>query len=163
MRCLPAQVVASTGRQPQRVGPEQDEPVQAMAGVRPDLALIGNFQIGNQAMGWGASAHLPTDDAAFKKGGRCGFRYKYTTRNQGGMASAATANRIMRDVQNGPVLTTAALPTLAPGAASNSSGHVLLAPGTWMLYVRADATDVVVEGDEANNLRRVRVTVQGDC
>jgi hypothetical protein len=40
---------------------------------------------------------------------------------------------------------------------------VWLAPGTWMLYVHADATGTNAETDEANNLRRVRVTVTGSC
>jgi len=164
MRCLPDRITASTGTQPQRVGPDPGEPAQATLGVgRPDLALVGGFLIGDATLAWGTSSRLSADQAAFKKGGRCGFRYRYSTRNQGGMPAGATSNRILLDAQDGPVLATAALPVLAPGAAANSSGHVLLAPGTWTLYVHADAPMAVVEGDEANNLRRVRVTVQGDC
>lgn len=144
-------------------GPGQGRDAQQAKFALPDLALIGAFQLGGATIPWGTSAAVSADDAAFKKMGACGFRYLYRTRNQGPIGAAATSNRILRDTQNGPVLATKALPALAAGAVAVSDGHVSLKSGTWMLYVHADAPAGVAESDEANNLRRVRVTVEGDC
>jgi len=144
-------------------GPGMGGGAAAFAAAIPDLALIGSFRLGTVVIPWGTSATVSADDAAFKKLGLCSFRYLYRTRNQGTGGAAATSNRIMRDHQAGPVLATKALPALAPGAVAGSDGHVSLKPGTWMLYVHADAPLTVAESDEANNLRRVRVTVKGDC
>jgi hypothetical protein len=144
-------------------GPGMGGGVAAFAAAIPDLALIGSFRLATVVIPWGTSATVSADDAAFKKLGLCSFRYLYRTRNQGAGGAAATSNRIMRDHQAGPVLATKALPALAPGAVAGSDGHVSLKPGTWMLYVHADAPLTVGESDEANNLRRVRVTVKGDC
>lgn len=143
-------------------GPGQGRDAQVQLAL-PDLALIDVFRLGTTTIPWGNSATVSSDDAAFKKLGACGFRYLYRTRNQGPVGAAATSNRILRDAQNGPVLATRALPALAPGAVANSDGHVSLKPGTWMLYVHADAPASVAESNEANNLRRVRVTVEGTC
>lgn len=129
----------------------------------PDLALVAAFQLGTHAIPWGTSATIDAADAAYSKRGRCAFRFKYQVRNQGTAGAGASNNRIHRDAQAGPVLATSARPALAPGASASSSGHVLLAPGTWMLYVHADDPSAVNESDEANNLRRVRVTVEGKC
>lgn len=144
-------------------GPGQGGGAAAFAAAIPDLALIGSFRLGSVVIPWGTSATVSADEAAFKKLGLCSFRYLYRTRNQGTAGAAATSNRIMRDHQAGAVLATKALPALAPGAVAGSDGHVSLKPGTWMLYVHADAPSTVAESDEANNLRRVRVTVKGDC
>lgn len=143
-------------------GPGQGRPM-LMALVQPDLALVGAFTLGAGPIPWGTSVVLAADDAAFVEDGRCGFRYAYPTRNQGQLAAAAAGNRIVRDQQDGPVLASDVLPPLAVGAQSVASGHVLLGPGTWMLYVHADAAGQVAESDEKNNLRRVRVTVDGAC
>lgn len=144
-------------------GPGMGGGAAAFAAATPDLALTGSFRLGTVVIPWGTSATVSADDAAFNKLGLCSFRYLYRTRNQGTGGAAATSNRIMRDHQAGPVLATKALPALAPGAVAGSDGHVSLKPGTWMLYVHADAPLTVAESDEANNLRRIRVTVKGDC
>lgn len=140
-------------------GPIQMKAVVAQA----DLALMGEFGLGDQSIPWGTEATVQASSAAFKRVGRCGFRYVYRTRNAGPVASLATANRILRDTQTGDLLATKAMPALASGEVAVSDGHVSLAPGTWMLYVHADAPGNVAESDETNNLRRVRVTVDGSC
>lgn len=159
--CLPGQVGLKPNPQADR---DQGGPIQLQAAVGPaDLALVANFRLGDQSIPWGTEATVSAASAAFRRLGRCGFRYLYRTRNDGQLASGATANRIMRDTQDGDVLATKALPALAAGEAGLSDGHLSLAPGTWMLYVHADAPGNVAESDEANNLRRVRVTVEGNC
>lgn len=144
-------------------GPGQGRQVLSLPGGQPDLALVGGFQFGNTTIPWGTSATVAATEAVFTRRGRCGFRYKYATRNQGAVGAAASGNRIHRDLPAGPVLAGDARPALAPAADAVSSGHLLLAPGTWMLYVHADDPSAVVESDENNNLRRVRVTVDGTC
>lgn len=167
LRCLPGSVVARPrpqhgDRDPGGPGQGGDKPALGRP-VFPDLALVDGLQLGSQQIPWGSSATLSADDAAFRRLGACGFRYLYRTRNQGSAGAAATSNRILRDAQDGPVLATKALPALAVDAVGVSDGHVSLEPGTWMLYVHADAPDAVAESAEDNNLRRVRVTVEGDC
>ena len=166
MRCLPGKI--GTIVPPQMGGPGTGDPGQGRDGptaqvVSQDLALVEAFRLGPVLMEWGTSAEVPASSAAFRRHGTCGFRYLYRTGNLGGGATQETVNRIHRDTQAGPVLASSALPTLAEGAVGTSDGHVSLKPGTWMLYVHADAPDLVPEADEANNLRRVRVTVTGSC
>lgn len=159
----PAEPSLSSGDLEEEDRPDQDGPIQLALHVSPDLALVAAFQLGNAVIPWGNSANVADTDASTQQAGVCRFRYKYTTRNQGPVGAMATANRVMRDAPNGPVLAANGLPALAAGVAANSSGHLSLKPGTWMLYEHADAPLLVAESDEANNLRRVRVTVTGDC
>ena len=163
--CAPSRLTAAPS--PTQDGPGTGDPGQGRDNtaqlVARDLALVESFRIGATAMEWGTSATLLSSAAAFKQAGACGFRYSYRTRNVGGVGTAATTNRIHRDAANGAVLATAALPGLAPSTYGTSSGHVLLKPGTWMLYAQVDATGQIAESNEANNLRRVRVTVTGSC
>lgn len=153
--------------QPQRRGSDPGgggQGRQTLANIAlADLALVNAFQLASATIAWGTSATVSSSDASSTKGGLCGFRYKYVTRNQGSAASIATTNRIRRDTQNGPIVASNALAALAPNATAVSDGHLWLQPGTWMLYVHADETQTVAESDEANNLRRVKVTVEGKC
>jgi len=150
--------------------PQKDDPGgggqgrQALANAAmPDLLLVDAFQLANATIPWGTAATVSAADASSSKDGVCSFRYKYLTANQGGVAAGASANRIRRDIQNGPVLASNPLPALAPAATSVSDGHLSLKPGTWMLYVHADDPQAVAESNETNNLRRVKVTVEGKC
>lgn len=163
-------VVAPPHPQNDPTRPDPDDGNQAFLLPPPkplplrDLALTASgFRLGNELIPWGTSATIADTASAQKARGRCLFRYLYGTANIGPIASLATTNRVFRDTQAGPVLASAALPALAAGATANSSGHVSLSPGTWMLYVLADAAATNAESNEANNLRRVRVTVTGDC
>ncbi|HUP43664.1 MAG TPA: CARDB domain-containing protein [Thermoanaerobaculia bacterium] len=70
---------------------------------------------------------------------------------------------IRLDAPAGPELAKDALPGLAAGAQHTSSGHLWLKGGTWTLYVGVDNDFVVAESDEQNNLRHVRVRVNGRC
>lgn len=178
--CLPANVAQPTQAVPKkrqdeagRVGPGDDSapgrdpggPIQVLAApMSPaDLALVGSIQLADKNVPWGNDVAVSSDAAMFKRMGRCGFRYEYTTRNQGQKASTPTVNRVMRDAPDGDVLATKPLPALKQGEVGVSTGTLSLATGTWMLYAHADASLSVAESDEANNLRRVRVTVQGNC
>ena len=158
-----AEPVLTAPASPKHGGKSDTGPVQIQALGKPDLALIGVFTLGNADIPWGTSAVLSADVSSFREKGECRFRYRYLTRNQGLVAAAAANNSVFRDAQNGPVLASVGLPALAKGAQAASSGHIALKPGIWMLYVHADATKLVPESDEANNLRRIKVTVQGDC
>jgi CARDB len=128
-----------------------------------DLALVGALSFGGTQIPWGNIASIPEGAALSKNNGRCVFAYRYATRNQGGLASVATQNRIMLGTQAGPILASSQLPALAAGASGGATGKLVLNPGESMIYVHADASALNVESDEANNLRRVRVTVTGDC
>jgi hypothetical protein len=159
-----AQKIAAP-QQPQRNDPGGGgQGRQTLANVvLSDLLLVDAFQLASATIPWGTSAIVSSADASSTKSGLCGFRYKYVTRNQGSAAAIATTNRIRRDTQNGQIVASNALPALAPNATAVSDGHLWLPPGTWMLYVHADEPQAVAESDEANNLRRVKVTVEGKC
>ncbi len=144
-------------------GPGQGRQAQFAPVGAVDLLLVDAFQLGNSAIPWGTAATVPASDAVQFKRGRCVFRYKFTTRNDGAAGAGAFTNRIHRDAVAGPVLATDPVTGLMAGAMVNSDGHLLLAPGTAMLYVAVDDGATVAETNEANNLRRVRVTVKGDC
>ena len=153
---------------PTRPDPDGGDTLKPLGAVmvKRDLALDPGFLLGGTQIGWGNTAIVQAATAAEKKDGKCSFRYVYATRNLGVVASLPTDNRIFFEAPNGAVLSSRplpALPALGAQASANSSGHVSLAPGTWMLYVHADATAMNAETDETNNLRRVRVTVKGSC
>ena len=148
---------------PTRPDPDGGDVVQLKAVVHRDLALDPGFLLAGTQITWGNTAIIQAATASEKKDGKCSFRYAYATRNLGVVASLPTDNRIFFEAPNGAVLSSRPLPALGAQASANSSGHVSLAPGTWMLYVHADATAKNAETDETNNLRRVRVTVKGSC
>lgn len=165
MRCLPGSI--GTINPPQKGGPGTGDPGQGRDGqsqaVALDLALVEAFRVGPTLMEWGTGGEVPASSAAFRRHGTCGFRFLYRTGNEGAAGTQQTVNRIHRDTQTGAVLASGTLPTLEAGAVGTSDGHISLKPGTWMLYVHADAPNLVPEANEANNLRRVRVTVTGSC
>ena len=149
---------------PTRPDPDGGDVVQLKAVVMRDLVLQPGFTLSGVQIAWGSTtAIIPAATAVEKQNGKCLFRYVYGTRNHGPVASLPTENRIRFQTMDGAVLSSRPLPALGHHAVANSSGHVLLAPGTWMLYVHADATAVNAESDESNNLRRVKVTVKGSC
>lgn len=146
-------------------GPGQRPNAQAQAFTAPraDLAFAHGLRLGSQAIPWGQTARIPAAAAVSRGGGYCVFRYAYATRNQGAAPSGGTANCIHRDTEAGVLLDSTPLAALNVGNAVNTTGKLQLKPGTWMLYVRSDWPQSVTESDEANNLRRVRVVVKGDC
>ena len=148
---------------PTRPDPDGGDAVKLKAIVHRDLALNPGFLLAGTQIAWGNAAIIQATTASEKKDGKCSFRYVYATSNLGMVVSLPTDNRIFFEAPNGAVLSSRPLAALAAKASVNSSGHVSLAPGTWMLYVHADATAKNAETDETNNLRRVRVTVRGSC
>lgn len=165
MRCLP---VTAPAPEPMQGGPGTGDPgqgrdVQAAKAGAMDLALADNIRIGPVSVAWGGNVDLAASSASSRKDGACHFRVAYRTRNQGIAGTQATVNRIHRDAKTGPALSSQALAALAPGQIATTSGVIALKPGTWLLVVHADATGVVKEIDEANNLRQVRVKVTGNC
>jgi len=148
---------------PTRPDPDDGNQAKVLMPLR-DLALTAaGFRIGRRTIPWGTRAVIADDEAVRREGGLCTFRHAYGTSNLGPIASLATVNRVFRDAPAGAVLAATPLSPLTGGATATSSGHLTLGPGTWMLYVQADAAAANAESDEANNLRRVRVTVKGDC
>lgn len=159
-------LVSSPHPQNDPTRPDPDDGNQAKVLLLPlrDLALTAaGFRIGQHAIPWGTRAVIADGEAVGRQNGLCTFRHAYGTSNLGPIASLATVNRVFRDAPAGAVLASTPLSPLAAGATATSSGHLTLEPGTWMLYVQADAAAANAESDEANNLRRVRVTVKGDC
>ena len=148
---------------PTRPDPDGGDVVKLKAVVMRDLALEPGFSLSGSQIAWGNTAIIQAATAVEKKSGKCSFRYVYATRNHGPVASLPTDNRIRFQTMDGAVLSSRPLPALTHHEAANSSGHVWLAPGTWMLYVHADATAANAESDESNNLRRVKITVKGSC
>jgi hypothetical protein len=131
--------------------------------VVADLLLLNGLQVGSKTIAWGEAATIPAGQASANQGGRCEFRYRYSTMNRGEAAAGPATNLIRLDSPTGAVLAQDALPGLAVAAHHTSSGSLWLAPGTWTLYVHADGKLDVAESDEQNNLRRVRVELQGSC
>ena len=148
---------------PTRPDPDGGDVVQLKAALHRDLALAPGFTLGGSQIVWGTATDIPAAGAAESKNGKCSFRYVYATRNLGVVASLPTDNRILMQAMDGEVLSSRPLAALGSQAVANSSGHIWLAPGTWMLYVHVDATAKNAESDETNNMRRVKVTVKGRC
>lgn len=139
--------------------PSAGPPAAAVA----DLLPLNGLRVATSFVPWGQTATISTDAASSKQAGRCFFRYRYDTENQGQVAAGAATNRIHLDAANGPSLADDALPGLGAGQQQTASGLLPLKEGLWTLYVHVDDGLVVAEGDEQNNLRRVRVRVEGSC
>ncbi len=131
--------------------------------LRADLVLTRSFKVGSVNIPWGESGVISATNAISKTSGKCVFRYRYITRNQGQMTASSVTNGIFLGAQNGAALASVILPALVKNAQASSIGEVALKPGVSTLYVHTDAMHQVTESDEANNRRRVQVTVQGDC
>ena len=144
-------------------GPGEAPPVAGLVAAVADLLPLKGLTVATSFIPWGQMATISTDAASSKEGGRCFFRYRYDTGNQGEAGAGATTNRIHLDATNGPSLADDALVGLAAGDQQTSSGLLPLVVGTWTLYVHVDDDLLVAEGDESNNLRRVRVRVEGSC
>ncbi len=144
-------------------GPGEGPPAAELVAAVADLLPLNGLTVATSFIAWGQTATISTDAASSKQGGRCFFRYRYDTGNQGQAGAGATTNRIHLDAANGPSLADDALAGLAAGDQQTSSGLLPLVVGTWTLYVHVDDDLVVAEGDEQNNLRRVRVRVEGSC
>lgn len=128
-----------------------------------DLTPVNGLQLGPKLIPWGQVATIPADQASSKQAGRCEFRYRYDTVNQGNAAAGPATNLVLLNAPNGAELAQDALPGLAVAAQHASSGTLWLAPGTWTIYVHVDGKQDVAEADEQNNLRRVRVQLEGSC
>jgi hypothetical protein len=128
-----------------------------------ELEMEQELQLAGIRIPWGGDADMPADRADDRRDGLCVFRYRHVTRNTDRTASQPTTTRITLSAQKGVVLHSTSLPSIASGGSAVSSGEIALAPGRWMLYVQTDASDRMIERDETNNLRRVGVTVHGDC
>jgi hypothetical protein len=159
-------LTAPVDPQPTRPDPDVGEAQQRATwppGLKIDLALVGSFSLGSAQIPWGNIVTIADTAALTRNNGRCVFAFRYPTGNKGGLASVATQNRIMLGTQAGPLLASSPLPALQPTQKHFSSGKLVLKPGESMIYVHADGAALNAESDEANNLRRVRVTVEGDC
>lgn len=128
-----------------------------------ELEMERELQLAGMPIPWGEDVDVPSDRADGTRDGRCVFRYRYVTRNTDRHASRATSNRITLGARDGALLHSTRLPSIASGGSAVSSGQIALAPGRWVLYVQTDAGGRMIERDESNNLRRVGVTVRGDC
>lgn len=128
-----------------KAAPEQG---RVAAAAVADLLPLNGLTVATSFIAWGQTATISTDDASSKQGGRCLFRYRYDTGNQGQAGAGGTTNRIHLDAANGPSLADDALPALAVGDEHTASGLLPLVVGTWTLYVHADDDLLVAEGDE---------------
>jgi hypothetical protein len=142
--------------------PQVDGPGKKGAG-QGELEMERELQLAGISIPWGEDGDLPSDRAEDVRDGRCLFRYRFVTRNTDRNPSRPTTNRVLLGAVDGPLLHSSRLPTIPGGGEAVSGGQIALAPGRWLLYVQADAADRIIERNEANNLRRVRVTVHGDC
>ncbi|NOT89693.1 MAG: hypothetical protein HOP03_16155 [Lysobacter sp.] len=145
-----------------RPDPQIERPGSSGPG-QGELEMEQELQLAGIRIPWGGDADVPAGRADGKRDGLCVFRYRYVTRNTDSTASHPTSTRITLGARNGAVLHGTLLPSIASVGSVASSGKIALAPGHWVLYVQIDATDRMIERDETNNLRRVGVTVRGDC
>ncbi len=128
-----------------------------------ELEMEKEFELAGISIPWGESGTVPSTRAEGTRDGLCRFPYRFAIRNTDHSASLATTSMITLAAVDGVVLHSAYLPVIAGGGRTVSNGTILLAPGRWVLYVKIDAAGRINELDESNNLRRVGITVLGDC
>jgi subtilase family serine protease len=88
-----------------------------------------------------------------------------TTTNTGFDVAAASTTQLYRSTDatvgdEDTLLQTWSIAALNPKQASDTSVSVTLPPGTYYLLAVVDATNVVTEANEAQNVKKRRVVVQ---
>ncbi len=131
-------------------------------GELPDLEPI-KVTIAGKSIRWARTQVLSSDQAQTRSEGRCVFPYSLTTANQGVTASSATENRVALNLPTGAQLDSHALPGLAPENTFTHNGQLALPPGNWAIWFMVDEIGAVSETTDANNRRKVNVTIEGSC
>ena len=142
--------------------PSVDRPGSSGPG-QGELEMEREMSLAGIAIPWGEDRDVPVDRATRTRRGLCVFPYRHIVINTDRNASRATTSRVSLGAANGRVLHTARVPSVPSRGRTILSGEIALPPGRSVVYVLVDASGRMTERDESNNLRRVAVTVRGDC
>ncbi len=130
------------------------------APLQPDLTSQHGINLGGHPSPWGGTIALSAAEAISTSGGACVYRYDYDAENVGTVPGGPFASRLH---DGAAFLAENKDLSLAAGATQHVGGHLRLKPGSHVVRVFLDEAKQVTESDEANNQRRVRVVVKGDC
>lgn len=147
---------------PEMPGQGQKQHLQQVPEIT-DLSAADPLLLGQTLTQWGSAVTVTAEQAKAQRNGLCYFGYRYLTLNNGPGHAEGTSNTLRRGSPAGALLAVDDLPALKPIAATTSTGLIGLAPGTTTVVLNIDAAEYVPETNEANNLRRVIVNVQGRC
>lgn len=134
-----------------------------LPGTLPDLTPGQGLNIAGQYAPWGANLELQASAAVFKSQGRCYFNYSHMIRNVGVGQASPSVSALRSGHRFGPQLDASQVPALAPGAFHVVSGQIALPPGVWRVFAYADSKEQVTESNGTNNVRSIRIKVDGSC
>jgi hypothetical protein len=130
----------------------------------PELSSTEELRVGGKPVAWGGVLQVDAALAAAinkNNSGLCEFLIEHTVRNSGtakagGFRTAWTNDAVKGDWnrQWNP---------LDPGSSKTEKDLVLLKPGANVLQLVVDDLQQVQEANKANNSRRVRIDVTGNC
>ena len=128
---------------------------------KADLASQKGIAIGGAVGGagshtapWGSTITLHAADAFLTSNGLCAFNIMYDQANIGAVASGAFANQIFDGTS---LISQQSNASLDKGASKMVMTQAYLPPGTNQLRLVLDATKLVDESNEANNLSLIHI------
>ncbi len=126
-----------------------------------DITNAQGITIGGTFAPWGSLVTVP-DSLAYATGrGKCAYRISYGVRNLGPIATPVV---FKNTITAGPELVNTKDSLLLNGFETRQvPAQIWLAPGTFDLILRLDASNTVSESNETNNVVRVRLTLDGTC
>jgi CARDB len=127
----------------------------------PDITSQVGITIGGHAAPWGGVIVLTPADAVLQSGGQCAFNVSYDMKNIGAAATAPAFTNRLRD--GATVISQQSGLSLASGESRVINTQAYLAPGGHGVSLMLDDGLVVTESNEANNLFRVKVELNGRC
>jgi len=128
-----------------------------------ELEMEVEFEIGDLLAPLGGDHDVPPGRATGMRGDACVYPFVYAVRNTDRARSVPVSNQIRLGGLNGPVLHSARMPALEPRQRIEIRGELALEPGRHLLYLQTDASGRLRERDEADNVRRVALTIPEHC
>lgn len=134
-----------------------------------DLTPTGNIWLGGPVFGappavkvvaLGGTIELQDADAFYKVGGKCAYNIVYRLRNARPVAAQGFINRIRQD---NDVVSQQVSQTIGANETKEIHTQAYLTPGSHVLTIKLDDTNVVAETNEDNNTAKVVVKVAGTC
>jgi hypothetical protein len=145
-------------------------PHQAKAATDTDLTSLKGITIGGGIGGtgpnarfvpWGGSVVLGDADAFMQSNGNCAFNLAYDMSNPGKAATAAAfKNKVFA---NGKVVSIQSNQKLAASTSKIVPTQAYLPSGSYELRLVLDSDNNLLESDEANNVRSIKVTSNALC
>lgn len=115
---------------------------------------------GGKSSSWGGVIQLKASDAFLTSNGKCAFNVAYDISNTGAAPASGFVDQVFTGTQ---LISQQSALSLKAGENKLIYTQAYLAPGTQVVRLMVDATNVVPETNETNNSTQVYVNLVGPC